>query len=131
METYQLLQQAYGEDAMGRTEVSDWFLRFKEGRTSVQSDPRSGRLSKVMYWRFFILRVSYTTSTLPTGKQLTRNSTWRFLKGHRFEATEDIKRNSTNTLLDIPKEEFAKCSQEWQQRWAKCVAAEGNYVEDN
>jgi hypothetical protein len=27
------------------------------------------------YWRFLIPRVSYTTSTLPTGKQLTRNST--------------------------------------------------------
>ena len=26
---------------------------------------------------FLILRVSYTMSTLPTGKQLTRNSTWR------------------------------------------------------
>jgi len=40
---YQLLQQAYGEDAMGRTQVFDWFRRFKEGRTSVDSDPRSGR----------------------------------------------------------------------------------------
>ena len=29
------------------------------------------------YCRFLILRVSYTTSTLPMGKQLTRNSTWR------------------------------------------------------
>jgi len=28
-----------------------------------------------------------------------------------------------NTLLDIPKEEFAKCFQQWQKRWAKCVAA--------
>ena len=27
------------------------------------------------YWHFLILRVLYTTSTLPTGKQLTRNST--------------------------------------------------------
>jgi len=45
METYQLLQQAYGEDAMGRTQVFDWFRRFKEGRTSVESDPRSERLS--------------------------------------------------------------------------------------
>jgi len=69
-ETYQLLLQAYGEDAVGCTRVSDWFRRFKEGRTSVESDPRSGH-------RFLILRVSYTTSTLPTGKQLTRNSTWR------------------------------------------------------
>ena len=55
----------------------------------------------------------------------------KVLKGHRFEATEDIRRNSTKTLLDIPKEKFAKCFQQWQQRWAKCVAAEGNYVEDN
>jgi len=44
-ETYQLLQQAYGEDAMGRTQVFDWFRRFKEGRTSVESNPLSGRPS--------------------------------------------------------------------------------------
>jgi len=44
-ETYQLLQQAYGKDAMGRTQVFDWFRRFKEGRTSVESDPRLGRAS--------------------------------------------------------------------------------------
>ena len=55
----------------------------------------------------------------------------KVLKGHRFEATEDIKRNSTKTLLDIPKEEFAKRFKQWQKRWAKCVVAEGNYVEDN
>ena len=69
-ETYQLLQQAYGEVAVGRTQVFDWFRRFKEGRNSVESDPCSGDL-------FLILRVSYTTSTLPTGKQITRNSTWK------------------------------------------------------
>jgi len=28
----------------------------------------------------------------------------KVLKGHRFEATEDIKRNATKTLLDIPKD---------------------------
>ena len=32
----------------------------------------------------------------------------KVLKGHRFETTEDIKRNSTKTLFDIPKKEFAK-----------------------
>jgi len=42
---YQLLQQAYGEDAMGRTQVFDWFRLFIEGSTSVESDPRSGRPS--------------------------------------------------------------------------------------
>ena len=31
-ETYQLLQQAYSEDTMGRTQVFDWFRRIKDGR---------------------------------------------------------------------------------------------------
>jgi len=44
-ETYQLLQQAHGEDAMCRTQVFDWLRRFKEGRTSVESDRRSGGTS--------------------------------------------------------------------------------------
>jgi len=39
-ETYRLLQLAYGEDAMGRTQVFDWFRRFKEGRTSVNIENR-------------------------------------------------------------------------------------------
>jgi hypothetical protein len=52
----------------------------------------------------------------------------KVLKGQLFEATEDIKRNSTKTLLDIPIEEFVKCFQQWQKRWAKCVAAEANYM---
>jgi transposase len=52
----------------------------------------------------------------------------KVLKGHRFEPTEDIKRNSTKTLLDIPKKEFEKCFQQWQKRWGKCVAAEGGTV---
>ena len=30
-ETYQLLPQTYGEDAMDSTQVFDWFRRFKEG----------------------------------------------------------------------------------------------------
>ena len=37
-ETYQLLQQAYGEDAVGRTQVFDWFRRFKEGVPGVKQN---------------------------------------------------------------------------------------------
>ena len=44
-ETYQLLQQAFSEDAVGRTQVFDWFRLFKERRTSVEIDLRSGRPS--------------------------------------------------------------------------------------
>ena len=45
METYQLLQQAYGEDAMGGTQVFDWFRQFKERRTSVEINLHSGQPS--------------------------------------------------------------------------------------
>jgi len=65
METYQLLHQAYGEDAMGHTQVFG-----SVDLKRVEANQRS------CYWRFLILRVSYTTSTLPTGRQLTKNSTW-------------------------------------------------------
>jgi hypothetical protein len=69
-ETYQLLQQAYGEDAVGLTQVFDWFHQFKEGRTSVESDPPGAKQNKGhVTVAFLILRLSYTTSTLPRAKQ--------------------------------------------------------------
>jgi len=37
-----------------------------------------------------------------------------------------------NTALKaIPQEEFQKCFQLWQHRWAKCIAAEGEYFESD
>ena len=182
---------------MGRTQVFDCFRRFKEIRTSVESDPRLGQP-----FFFFILRVLYTTSTLPTGKQLTRNSTWRscdvclnqfpendrkkwrvgdwilhydnapaqtshlaqqflakhgtaqlqqppyspdlapcdfflfprlkrVLKGHRFEANGGHQTKFDEDTIRHPEIGVRKCFQQWQKCWAKCVAAEGNYVEDN
>ena len=39
-ETYHLLQQAYSLDAMCHTQV---FRQYKEGRTSIEREPRSGR----------------------------------------------------------------------------------------
>ena len=191
-ETYQLLQQAYGEDAMGRTQVFDWFRRFKR----IEAKQRS------RHWRFFYSEGIAHNEYAPDGQTINkkfylvvlrrlresvrrkRQEKWRdgdwilhhdnapahsshlvqqfltkhgtaqlqqppcspdlspcdfflfprlkkVLKGHRFEATEDIKRNSTKRLLDNPKEEFEKCFQQWQKRWSKCVVAEGNCVEDN
>jgi len=44
-ETFQMLQQAYGEDYVSRTQCHEWHQRFKSGRTSVEGDPKSGRPS--------------------------------------------------------------------------------------
>ena len=45
METIRKIQRVFGDDAMGITQIKEWYNRFKDGRTSVDSDARSGRPS--------------------------------------------------------------------------------------
>jgi transposase len=44
-ETFEMLKIAFGEVDICRTQTYEWWKRFKEGRTSVDDDPRSGRPS--------------------------------------------------------------------------------------
>ena len=44
-ETFQILQQAYGEDCLSSIHCHEWYQRFKSGR---KSDPKSGRPSTSM-----------------------------------------------------------------------------------
>ena len=46
--TFQMLQQAYGEDCLRRTQYHEWYQGFKLGRTSVEDDSKSGRPSTSM-----------------------------------------------------------------------------------
>jgi len=48
MDTFQMLQQAYGDDCLSRTQCHEWHQRFKSGRTSIENDPKSGRTSTSM-----------------------------------------------------------------------------------
>ena len=45
VETIRKIQRVFSEDAMGITQIKEWYNRFKDGRTSVESDARSGRSS--------------------------------------------------------------------------------------
>ncbi|GFS60207.1 protein GVQW3 [Trichonephila clavipes] len=44
-ETYEMMKTAFADEVMSRARVFEWLRRFKEGRQSVNSDPRSGRPS--------------------------------------------------------------------------------------
>ena len=44
-ETYELLKPAFGDKYLRRSKVFIWFNKFKNGRESVEDDPRPGRLS--------------------------------------------------------------------------------------
>jgi AraC-like DNA-binding protein len=41
-ETYEMLQQAFGETALSRYKTSERYSRFKNGRTSIDDDPHTG-----------------------------------------------------------------------------------------
>ena len=45
VETIRKIQLVFGDDAMGITQIMEWHNLFKNGRTSVESDARSGRPS--------------------------------------------------------------------------------------
>jgi len=45
VETIRKIQRVFGDDAMGTTQIKGWYNRFKDCRTSVDSDARSGRPS--------------------------------------------------------------------------------------
>jgi len=45
VETTRKIQRVFGDDAMGITQIKEWYNRFKDGRTSVESDARSCRPS--------------------------------------------------------------------------------------
>ena len=44
-ETIRKIQQAFGDDAMSITRIKEWYNRFKDGSTSVDSEPCHGRPS--------------------------------------------------------------------------------------
>ena len=42
-EAYAMLKEVYGNECLSRTQVFEWFKRFKEGRETTENDPRPGR----------------------------------------------------------------------------------------
>jgi hypothetical protein len=41
IETYEILQTAYGDEALSHSSVFEWFKRFKDGREDLQDNSRS------------------------------------------------------------------------------------------
>ena len=44
-ETIEMIQKAFVDESIGITQIKEWYRRFKNARTSVDSDTRSGRPS--------------------------------------------------------------------------------------
>jgi hypothetical protein len=196
-ETLSALQQVYGDTALKKYTVYDWFSRFKNGPETLEDDQRSGRpstsrteekiekvrqriqsdqrmtiveltqdvgnshgpihaiLSDDLKTRHFSAKLVPKQLTTPDGMShdgrwknipvitkppyspdLAPSDFWLFptlkmgFKGTRFATMEDIiKSNATAEHRNIPKEAFCRCSQQWEDRWSKCVCAQGSYIE--
>jgi hypothetical protein len=51
------------------------------------------------------------------------------LKGRRFLSIEEIQAESQQVLNTLRPEDFNECSQKWQNRWDRCIQAQGYYFE--
>ena len=53
------------------------------------------------------------------------------LKGRHFGTLDNIQKSITDKLKVIPAEAFQHCYEQWKQHLCHCVAAQGNYFEED
>ncbi|UYV66815.1 hypothetical protein LAZ67_4002953 [Cordylochernes scorpioides] len=53
----------------------------------------------------------------------------RPMKGRRYATLDEIKTASKEELKNILNNEFLKCSEDWKNRWHKCIISHGDYFE--
>ena len=53
----------------------------------------------------------------------------KIMKGCRFDYVEDIQANATRQLRAIIKSDYQRFFRQWQERWNKCIQAQGHYFE--
>jgi hypothetical protein len=51
------------------------------------------------------------------------------LKGRRSVSTEEIQAESLQVLNTLTPAGFTECFQKWQNRWDRCIQAQGDYFE--
>jgi len=51
------------------------------------------------------------------------------LKGRRFQTVEEIQAESQAVLNTLRENDFQECLKNWQRRWDRCQASEGDYFE--
>ena len=49
-----------------------------------------------------------------------------YLRQRRFDDVPDIQDQPLTLLHPIPRSQFQRCFQQWQQRWTRCINSEGN-----
>ncbi|PNF24611.1 hypothetical protein B7P43_G03068 [Cryptotermes secundus] len=118
-ETLEILKAAYKDDAMGKTQVFEWFSRLKNGEMSIDDKPRSDRPSTAQSGDWFFHHDNAPAHTALSVRQfLTKNG-----------MTPCSKEKTTEALSSISKDEFRQCFEKWNKRLDKCISVSGEYFE--
>ncbi|PNF20484.1 hypothetical protein B7P43_G06264 [Cryptotermes secundus] len=123
-ETLEMLKTAYKDDAMGKTQVFEWFSRFKNGEMSIDDKPRSGRPSTARtHENVEKVREIINEDRRRTIEEIVELSLFPRMK-------RDVKGKKTmEALSSISKDEFRHCFEKWNKRLDKCISVSGEYFE--
>jgi len=53
----------------------------------------------------------------------------KIMKGRRFDDVEEIEANTSRQMRAITESDYQRCFGRWQERWNKCIQAQGHYFE--
>ncbi|PNF13894.1 hypothetical protein B7P43_G10659 [Cryptotermes secundus] len=138
-ETLEMLKTAYKDDAMGKTQVFQWFSRFKNGEMSIDDKPRSGRPSTARtHENVEKKREIIKEDRRRTIEEIVKLSgvDWFFHHDNApAHTTLSVRQFLTKNgmtpvaLSSISKDEFRQCFEKWNKRLDKCISVSGEYFE--
>ena len=87
-ETHEMLLQAYGEEAVSKKCVYEWFKRFRDGKETVEDEPRSGRQK---------ITRSRTTNMIKQVREMLARDRWLTLR--RIAEEVVISKETVRTIV--------------------------------
>ncbi|UYV67141.1 hypothetical protein LAZ67_4004062, partial [Cordylochernes scorpioides] len=125
--TLALMNEAYEDEKLSRTQVCFWYKRFKDGRKSIAVDSRSGRPLTSTTDRN-IGRVGFEVLEHPAySPDLAPSDYFLFgllkkeLKGKRFDSDEDVQKVVQDFFHTLPKSAYKKGIYKLPERWRRSI----------
>ena len=131
-EIHQRLQRAYRSVCMGASSVRRWVKHFKDGNTSIQDQPRSGRPRTASTER----NKERVDEIIQDDRRVTVDTDYHLfgfvkdqLRRQRYETTEAIQKAVRQCLRIAGTEFYSRGIFKLPERWEECVQRSGDYVE--
>ncbi|KAJ8963318.1 hypothetical protein NQ318_018787 [Aromia moschata] len=116
-EAYAMLKEVYGNERLSRTQVFEWFKRFKEGRETAE-DSGGARMPRAIVQKKYF------------GPQVTLKIDTVTLKRTRLESVEAVKAKAKEVLNQLTEADFQHRFQQWKSGMERCRDRQGEHIED-